>query len=114
MDSYTLGFTCGYMFSPSEKKELRGLAALGVINVVRPTWLEDCDRERKETPVLRKHIAYDLLLPKGFGITLSRSFLVLFVLFFLFLFLSSFSIHVCAGDMMCVVFIFMGLIILII
>ncbi|XP_021598332.1 DNA topoisomerase 2-binding protein 1 isoform X2 [Manihot esculenta] len=47
-----------------EKKELRGLAALGVINVVRPTWLEDCDRERKETPVLRKHIAYDLLLPK--------------------------------------------------
>ncbi|XP_057993349.1 uncharacterized protein LOC110654330 isoform X2 [Hevea brasiliensis] len=47
-----------------EKKELRALAAFGVINVVRPTWLEDCDHEKKEIPVLRKHIAYDLLLPK--------------------------------------------------
>ncbi|KDP32858.1 hypothetical protein JCGZ_12150 [Jatropha curcas] len=47
-----------------EKKELRGLAALGVINVVRPVWLEECDHEKKEIPVLRQHIAYDLLLPK--------------------------------------------------
>ncbi|KAG5245964.1 BRCT domain-containing family protein [Salix suchowensis] len=27
-------------------------------------WLEDCDREKKEIPVLCQHIAYDLLLPK--------------------------------------------------
>lgn len=49
----------------SEKKEVRGLAALGVIYVVRTTWLEDCDHEKKEIPVQRRHIAYDLLLLKG-------------------------------------------------
>lgn len=38
---------------------------MGVISVVRPIWLEDCDREKKEIPVLRRHIAYDLLVPKG-------------------------------------------------
>ncbi|KAK9287716.1 hypothetical protein L1049_016155 [Liquidambar formosana] len=48
----------------SEKKELRSLAALGVIKVVRTIWLEDCDREKKEIPVLQRHMAYDLLLPK--------------------------------------------------
>ncbi|WCJ44425.1 transcription coactivators [Euphorbia peplus] len=47
-----------------EKRDLRGLAASGVIHVVRPTWLEDCDREKKEIPVVKQHIAYDLLLPK--------------------------------------------------
>ncbi|XP_031393940.1 DNA topoisomerase 2-binding protein 1 isoform X2 [Punica granatum] len=53
--------------SPSEleKKEVRGLAALGIIDVVRPSWLEDCNREKQEIPILQKHIAYDLLLPKG-------------------------------------------------
>ncbi|XP_020411354.1 DNA topoisomerase 2-binding protein 1 [Prunus persica] len=53
--------------TPSEiqKKEVRGFAALGVIHVVRTTWLDDCDREKKEIPVLPKHIAYDLVLPEG-------------------------------------------------
>ncbi|XP_059630648.1 uncharacterized protein LOC132273665 isoform X2 [Cornus florida] len=50
--------------SESEKKEVRRLAALGVIHVVRTTWLEDCDREKKELPVLQRHNAYDSLLPK--------------------------------------------------
>ncbi|KAF3974026.1 hypothetical protein CMV_002603 [Castanea mollissima] len=52
--------------SPSEieKKEVRSLAALGVIYVVKPTWLADCDCEKKEIPVLQRYIAYDLLLPK--------------------------------------------------
>ncbi|KAK4372086.1 hypothetical protein RND71_007470 [Anisodus tanguticus] len=50
--------------SENEIKELRNLAALGVIHVVKSGWLEDCDLENKEVPVLRKHIAYDLLLPK--------------------------------------------------
>ncbi|KAM1022887.1 hypothetical protein ACFX13_044495 [Malus domestica] len=51
--------------SEIEKKEVRGLAALGVIHVVRTAWLEDCDREKKEIPVLQRHIAHDLLLPEG-------------------------------------------------
>ncbi|KAA8546448.1 hypothetical protein F0562_002813 [Nyssa sinensis] len=50
--------------SEIEKREVRGLAALGVIYVVRTIWLEDCDREKKELSVLQQHIAYDLLLPK--------------------------------------------------
>lgn len=59
----------------SEKKEVRSLAALGVIYVVKTAWLEDCDREKKEIPVLQRHIAYDLLLPKGLLIT-TRKLLV--------------------------------------
>ncbi|CAN0928417.1 DNA topoisomerase 2-binding protein 1 [Linum grandiflorum] len=47
-----------------EKKELRSLAASGVINVVSTTWLEDCDREKREIPVLGQHMAFDLLRPK--------------------------------------------------
>lgn len=50
--------------SDAEKRELRGLAALGIIHVVRRNWLEDCDRERKEVPVIQKHTAYELLLPR--------------------------------------------------
>ncbi|KAI3761706.1 hypothetical protein L1987_52127 [Smallanthus sonchifolius] len=50
--------------SESEKKELRSLSAMGVINVVKTVWLEDCEREKKEIPVVRRHVAYDLLLPK--------------------------------------------------
>ncbi|XP_070023629.1 uncharacterized protein [Nicotiana sylvestris] len=52
------------LLSCSEIKELRNLAALGVVHVVKSGWLQDCDREKKGVPVLRKHIAYDLLLPK--------------------------------------------------
>ncbi|XP_024162832.1 DNA topoisomerase 2-binding protein 1 isoform X1 [Rosa chinensis] len=51
--------------SEIEKKEVRGFAALGVIHVVRATWLEDCDRDKKEIPVLQRHSACDILLPKG-------------------------------------------------
>ncbi|GMH00932.1 hypothetical protein Nepgr_002771 [Nepenthes gracilis] len=50
--------------SDEEKKDLRGLAALGVIHFVRAIWLEDCDREKREMPVMQRHIAYDILLPK--------------------------------------------------
>ncbi|XP_056693794.1 uncharacterized protein [Spinacia oleracea] len=50
--------------SDVEKRELRGLAAHGVIRIVRRNWLEDCDRERREVPVIQKHAAYDLLLCK--------------------------------------------------
>ncbi|EXB60138.1 DNA topoisomerase 2-binding protein 1-A [Morus notabilis] len=51
--------------SEIEKKEVRSLAAFGIIHVVRTTWLEDCDREKKEIPAYQRHVAQDLLLPKG-------------------------------------------------
>ncbi|GAB2289813.1 hypothetical protein Dimus_024119 [Dionaea muscipula] len=50
--------------SDLEKKDLRGLAALGVIHVVKPIWLEECDRRKKEIPVTQRHIAYDALHPQ--------------------------------------------------
>ncbi|KAL2893989.1 DNA topoisomerase 2-binding protein 1 [Bienertia sinuspersici] len=50
--------------SDVEKRKLRGLAAHGVIRLVRWNWLEDCDREKREVPVMQKHIAYNLLLSK--------------------------------------------------
>mgnify|MGYP004706776067 FL=1 len=49
----------------SEIKEVRNLAALGVIYVVKSEWLEDCDHQKKEVPVLKRHMAYDLILPRG-------------------------------------------------
>lgn len=51
--------------SEMEKKEVRDIAASGVIHVVRTTWLEDCDRQKKEIPVLGRHMAYDELIPKA-------------------------------------------------
>lgn len=48
-----------------EKKEVRSIAASGVIHVVKTTWLEDCDLQKKEIPVHQRHVAYELLLPKG-------------------------------------------------
>ena len=54
-----------FVLLPREKKEVRSLAASGVIHVVKTNWLEDCDRQKKEIPVHQRHVAYDLLLPKG-------------------------------------------------
>ncbi|XP_062116606.1 uncharacterized protein LOC133830610 [Humulus lupulus] len=51
--------------SEIEKKEVRSLAAFGIIHVVRTTWLEDCDRKKEEIHVRQSHIAHDWLLPKG-------------------------------------------------
>ncbi|KAH9757186.1 transcription coactivator [Citrus sinensis] len=50
--------------SEADKREVRSLASLGIIQVVKSTWLEDCDRERREISILQRHVAYDLLLPK--------------------------------------------------
>ncbi|KAL0413648.1 UNVERIFIED_CONTAM: hypothetical protein Sradi_1566500 [Sesamum radiatum] len=47
-----------------EIKEVRSVAAFGVIYVVKTAWLEECTFKKKEVPVLKSHIAYDLLLPK--------------------------------------------------
>ncbi|XP_011091797.1 DNA topoisomerase 2-binding protein 1-A isoform X2 [Sesamum indicum] len=50
--------------SELEIKEVRSVAAFGVIYVVKTAWLEECTFKKKEVPVLKSHIAYDLLLPK--------------------------------------------------
>ncbi|CAA0827245.1 transcription coactivators [Striga hermonthica] len=50
--------------SEIEIKEVRSLASLGIIYIVKTTWLEECTSKKKEVPVHHSHIAYDLLLPK--------------------------------------------------
>ncbi|KAL9259425.1 Ubinuclein-1-like protein [Drosera capensis] len=50
--------------SDVEKRDIRGLAALGVIHVVKGVWLEECDRRKKEIPVTQRHIAHDILHPQ--------------------------------------------------
>lgn len=62
-----------------EKKDVRSLAALGVIYVVKTKWLEECDREKREVPVLRRHIAQDLLLPKGLLLSCEHLWSVSFI-----------------------------------
>ncbi|KAM0908938.1 hypothetical protein ACQ4PT_015124 [Festuca glaucescens] len=47
--------------SEEEKKEVRRLAAWGVINVVKVTWLEDCNKTKTEVKVSTAHLASDLL-----------------------------------------------------
>ncbi|KAL8144099.1 hypothetical protein V2J09_017131 [Rumex salicifolius] len=65
--SYSERMTHVIVGSPSDKerKELRGLAAVGVTHVVQPNWLEDCERAKREISVMQRHMANDVLLPKG-------------------------------------------------
>ncbi|XP_027159017.1 DNA topoisomerase 2-binding protein 1 [Coffea eugenioides] len=63
--------------SESEIKEVRNLAALGVIYVVKSEWLEDCDHQKKEVPVLKRHMAYDLILPRDTTNSNKRSFMAM-------------------------------------
>ncbi|XP_031739410.1 DNA topoisomerase 2-binding protein 1-like [Cucumis sativus] len=51
--------------SEMEKKEVRDIATSGVVHVVRSNWLEDCDRQKKEIPILGRHMAYDEIIPKA-------------------------------------------------
>lgn len=44
---------------------MRRLAAWGVINVVKATWLEECDLAKRELPVSLRHVVSDMLPPKG-------------------------------------------------
>ncbi|RHN77893.1 putative BRCT domain-containing protein [Medicago truncatula] len=50
-----------------EKKDVRSIAAQSVIFVVKTSWLEDCDRQKRQVPVLGRHTANDLVLPKVKG-----------------------------------------------
>ncbi|XP_044980587.1 DNA topoisomerase 2-binding protein 1 isoform X1 [Hordeum vulgare subsp. vulgare] len=45
-----------------EKKEVRRLAAWGVINVVKVAWLEDCNKTKTEIKVSTAHLASELLV----------------------------------------------------
>ncbi|KAM3311676.1 hypothetical protein ACQJBY_031981 [Aegilops geniculata] len=47
--------------SEEEKKEVRRLAAWGVINVVKVKWLEDCNKIKTEVKVSAAHLASELL-----------------------------------------------------
>ncbi|KAL6868202.1 hypothetical protein ACP4OV_015047 [Aristida adscensionis] len=47
--------------SEEEKKEVRRLAAWGVINLVKVSWLEDCNKAKKEVKVSPTHMATELL-----------------------------------------------------
>ncbi|ONK57609.1 uncharacterized protein A4U43_C09F2240 [Asparagus officinalis] len=47
-----------------EKREVRRLAAWGVIHVVKSSWLEECDRTKKELSVSSRHVAVELLFSK--------------------------------------------------
>lgn len=49
------------IFLSREKKEVRRLAAWGVINVVKVTWLEDCNKTKTEVKVSAAHLASELL-----------------------------------------------------
>ncbi|CAM0151749.1 unnamed protein product [Urochloa decumbens] len=59
--------------SEDEKKEVRRLAAWGVINVVKVTWLEDCNRAKKEVKVSPTHVATELLLKEFSHVTMEKS-----------------------------------------
>ncbi|MCI40061.1 DNA topoisomerase 2-binding protein 1-like, partial [Trifolium medium] len=48
-----------------EREDVKSIAARGAVYVVKTSWLEDCDRENKQVPVLRRYNAYDLVFPKG-------------------------------------------------
>ncbi|CAH2067715.1 unnamed protein product, partial [Thlaspi arvense] len=50
--------------SESEKREARAVAASGVVQVVTPRWLEDCDRQKKEIPIHKVYTAHNLILPR--------------------------------------------------
>ncbi|KAF6170501.1 hypothetical protein GIB67_031909 [Kingdonia uniflora] len=50
--------------SENEKKEVRQQASFGVIHVVRTTWLEECNQEKKEVPVSQRHVYSDFVLSK--------------------------------------------------
>ncbi|XP_024310454.1 DNA topoisomerase 2-binding protein 1 isoform X3 [Brachypodium distachyon] len=56
-----------------EKKEVRRLAAWGVINVVKVTWLEDCNKAKKEVKVSATHLASDLLLKEFPFLSMDKS-----------------------------------------
>ncbi|KAG7587365.1 BRCT domain [Arabidopsis thaliana x Arabidopsis arenosa] len=60
--------------SESEKREARSVAASGVIQVVIPSWLEDCDREKKEIPVHKIYTANHLILPRDSACLTKGSF----------------------------------------
>ncbi|CAL4985386.1 unnamed protein product [Urochloa decumbens] len=64
---------CSWCAFRGRKKEVRRLAAWGVINVVKVAWLEDCNRAKKELKVSPTHVATELLLKEFSHVTVERS-----------------------------------------
>ncbi|XP_062198046.1 uncharacterized protein LOC133900812 [Phragmites australis] len=59
--------------SEDEKKEVRRLAAWGVINIVKVMWLEDCNRAKKEVKVSPSHVATELLSKEFSHVSMEKS-----------------------------------------
>uniref|UniRef100_J3N6K9 BRCT domain-containing protein n=2 Tax=Oryza brachyantha TaxID=4533 RepID=J3N6K9_ORYBR len=59
--------------SEEEKKEVRRLAAWGVINVVKATWLEDCNKAKKEVKVSPTHVATEVLSKEFSCVVMEKS-----------------------------------------
>lgn len=55
------GLTHIIVGKPSEIqiKEIRKLSVRGIVNVVKPIWLDDCSRHRREVSVTQKHIVFE-------------------------------------------------------
>ncbi|KAL1545273.1 DNA topoisomerase 2-binding protein 1-A-like [Salvia divinorum] len=64
MGVYNRHGALSHEFLKEEIKEIRSLAAFGVISIVKTSWLEECTMKKKEVPVFQGHIAYDLLFQK--------------------------------------------------
>ncbi|MCI15366.1 DNA topoisomerase 2-binding-like protein, partial [Trifolium medium] len=59
-----------HLCSYREREVVISIAARGVVYVIKTSWLEDCDREKKQVPVLQEYSAYDLVFPKAnLGVT---------------------------------------------
>jgi len=74
---YLLLHLCFYR----EREDVVRTVALGVYYAVKTSWLEDCDREKKQVHVLRRYSAYDILFPKGVLSCLVINLCVLCLLF---------------------------------
>ncbi|RHN47820.1 hypothetical protein MtrunA17_Chr7g0257141 [Medicago truncatula] len=48
-----------------EREDVARTVARGVYYAVKTSWLEDCDREKKQVHVLQRYNAYDIVFPKG-------------------------------------------------
>lgn len=65
--SFNDGLTHIVVGRPSEieMKEIRKLSVRGIVNVVKPIWLDDCSRHRREVSVTQQHIVFEDILLQG-------------------------------------------------
>lgn len=51
--------------SEIEMKDIRKLSVRGIVNVVKPIWLYDCSRHRREVSVTQQHIIFEDFILQG-------------------------------------------------